>query len=78
MIEDQSGSHAGRMLNLRLSRHLIDEGLRLESKPIVGIARDYYMPSTEPKGIGIRRAREFGQHGESFLTDPLNVVMNGA
>lgn len=62
-----------RQLNLRLSRWLIDEGLRLESKVFPGSARGFYLPHGTPKAIVIRKDAWEDVDGEHPAGDPLRV-----
>ena len=70
--EDTSSSGVAREVNLRLSRWLIDEGLRLESKDFPGNAGGFYHPTR--RLIVVRRSVVAdGDGGEQPLVDPLNV-----
>jgi hypothetical protein len=70
--EDTSSSGVARALNLRLSRWLIDEGLRLESKDFPGHAAGFYHPTK--RQIVVRRSVIEDEDGAAHpLGDPLNV-----
>src|SRR5205085_8231318 len=70
--EDASSSGVARELNLRLSRWLIGEGLRLESKDFPGHAGGFYNPTK--RQIVVRRSVVADEDGtEHSPVDPLNV-----
>jgi hypothetical protein len=72
IAEDASSSGVARELNLRLSRWLIGEGLRLESKEFPGHAAGFYHPTK--RQIVVRRSVIADEDGsEQPLVDPLNV-----
>jgi antirestriction protein ArdC len=72
IAEDTSSSGVARELNVRLSRWLVDEGLRLESKDFPGNARGFYHPTK--RQIVVRRSVLADEDGtEHPLVDPLNV-----
>jgi hypothetical protein len=63
-----------REVNLRLSRSLINQGLRLESRAIDGHARGMYFPDRDPQTIVIRRdAWPDEETGEELVFDPLSI-----
>ncbi len=65
VAEGEDSDERARQVNTRLSRWLIDEGLRLESKAFPGTAKGFYLPTGAQKAIVIRR-------GEAV--DPMNVA----
>jgi hypothetical protein len=63
-----------RQVNIRLSRWLKDsEGLRLESKDFPGAAKGFYLPTSKPPAIVIRKDIDIKNDGEIVLVDPLSV-----
>lgn len=74
IVENTDRTDASEALNLKLSRWGLNEGLRMESKPIFGHAKGYYRGYVDPKEICIRRDVAIDEDGtESYIVEPLSV-----